>query len=334
MASYQQGWALVMTGAPPVPTLLTTNPPVATNPFGALGPPPTFQTITVRSIIDSARLRHWAFSDLEMGDGAALLFLNQRQREHLAKGASMIEGLVGTAIQYAVSPAPQPGLFVSFSNGGPYVAATNQDGWAIHTDINGVPFVDPTEPQIPADPLAQSGGVQGFPLPQDMIRLINVMLVYNSSFAGGAAGPNQGTFIPCTVTDERQRNAMLPGRDPVAFIAANRLIPMLRQPGIFPNSVNTANQGDRWYSIMGIQISYVGMDTLRSLDDEITLPVILCGALIADTALLFANASKLLNPAERASFAQAASAAGQEINSATLDLLDSPQLGSVRYTGR
>ena len=32
-------------------------------------------TTTVRTLIDSARSRHWAFAQVQAGDGAALLFL-------------------------------------------------------------------------------------------------------------------------------------------------------------------------------------------------------------------------------------------------------------------
>ena len=68
MTTFQQGWTVQLVGG--VPAFDVTTPPIATNPFGSLGAPPSFMTTTVRTIIDSARLRHWSFTDIALGDGA------------------------------------------------------------------------------------------------------------------------------------------------------------------------------------------------------------------------------------------------------------------------
>lgn len=309
MTNFQDGWTL--SGIPP--SFDPDDTPVAFNPFGASGAEPSFQSTTPRDLIDAARTRHWAFSSINFGDGAALLFLNQRQREHLAAGGSDIEGLVGTAVQYAVSANGITGLLVSFVGGVPILAADGANGWVVHIDDDGVPFVDGTEPMIAADPLGEQ---QGFPLPTEMVRLINVMLVYQS-----------GQFIPCTITNERLRLDALPNRNPTVFIAGNRLIPMRNT---YPNSQNTS---DRWQSVTAIQISYVAIDTLRTLDDTVSLPVVLCGAMIADLAHYFAMQSKEVSTAERAQFRDEADRSAAMFREVSLNLLSSPTDGMVDYKG-
>lgn len=309
MSNFQDGWTLA--GTPP--SFDPDDTPVAFNPFGPSGAEATFQSITPRDLIDSARTRHWAFSGINFGDGAALLFLNQRQRELLAAAGSDIEGIVGTAVQYAVSGSGITGLLVSFVGGVPILAADGANGWVVHIDDDGMPFVDGTEPMVAADPL---GAQQGFPLPAEMVRLINVVLVYNT---------NQ--FIPCDIVDERARLNAMPGRNPLAFVAGNRLVPMR---GRTPNTQNTA---DRWASVSGIQISYVGIDTLRTLDDAISLPVVLCGAMIAETAHFFAMQSKDVTVQERSQFREEADRAGAMFRDASLNLLASPMDGQVDYRG-
>ena len=324
MTTFQQGWTVQLVGG--VPAFDVTTPPIATNPFGSLGAPPSFMTTTVRTIIDSARLRHWSFTDIALGDGAVLLFLNQLQNELLAIGGASIEGVTGTAIQYAVTPGvPITGQLVSWAFGVPYVGVQNQDGWAIHVDENGVPVLNPSEPAIAADPLAVLGGVQGFPLPQDTVRLINVMLLFTAGSTGAT------TFIPCSVTTERQRNAALPGRDPVAFLAGNRLIPMLSNAGTPPAQGSLQNTADRWYYVTGIQISYVGLQKLLGLDDELTLPAVLCGKLIADVACMLANQSKMVDAPTRATFGKAAADAAAMMGATALNLFLSPLDEGIIY---
>lgn len=309
MANFQDGW--VLSGTPP--SFDPDDDPTAFNPFGPSGAEPSFQYVTPRDLIDSARTRHWAFSSINFGDGAALLFLNQRQRELLAAAGSDIEGIVGTAVQYAVSPNGISGQVVSFTGGVPILAATGVNGWVVHEDEDGVPFVDGTEPMIAADPL---GDQQGFPLPAEMVRLINVVLVYNTN-----------NFIPVDLVNERARLNAMPGRNPLCFVAGNRLIPMR---GLTPNSQNSA---DRWASVSGIQLSYVAIDTLRTLDDAVTLPVVLVGAMIAETAHFFAMQSKEVTIAERTQFRDEADRAGAMFREASLNLLASPMDGQVDYRG-
>lgn len=312
MAHYQAGWTL--TGGTP-PTLNTSLSPVAFNPFGPLGATPSFQYVTPRDLIDSARTRHWSFSDVNMPDGAGLIYLNQRQRELLSGCGAEIEGLVGTTVQYTVGSA-LTGQLISFVNGVPFLAAVGQDGWAMHVDANGVPFVDPSEPMVAADPFGLNGGVQGFPLPAEMVRLINVQLIYTG-----------GVFLPCQLLNEKQRNRALPGRDPIVFVAGNRLIPML--PGTSP----TDNSGDRWRNVTGIQISYIAVDTMRTLDDTVALPVVMIGGLVASLAMRFAMQAKECPTSDKQMFIREAEQATAEITSISLGLTGSAVEEQVLFTG-
>lgn len=312
MTDYQDGWFLVP-GTPP--SFDPTADPDAFNPFGSGGPTPTVNAVTARTLIDNARIRHHAFSDIEMPDGAAVLFLNQRQRELLALASQEVEGIVGTGIQYTIA-TPATGLLVSFANGVPYVGVAGQDGWATHVDENGVPYVDPNEPQLPTDPL---GSTPGFPLPKEMVRLTNAMAVLRS-----------GQFATCEVVKQQMRNGTMPGRGPVAYVAGNRLVPMRG----YTTAQNASNSGDRWQGVTGFQMSYVGISVIESLDDEITLPILLQGALIADLANLFAMQSKRTTPAERREFQDRADrAAGEFVNNA-FGMLTAASSNSVQYRGR
>lgn len=308
MANFQYGWTV--SGTPP--SFDPASDPVAFNPFGPAGEEPTFESVTARDLIDAARTRHWAFSDINFGDGAAVLFLNTHQRELLAAGGADIEGIVGTTVQYAVGTA-FTGLLISYTGGVPILAASGADGWVVHVDDDGIPFVDNNEPQVGADPL---GARQGFPLPQEMVRCINAMLIYDN-----------GQFIPCTIVNERMRMNALPNRNPVAFVASNRLVPMRSQ---YPNTRNTS---DRWNSVQGFQLSYVSVDTLRALDDAVLLPVVLTGALIAALAHFFAMQSKQVTPSERQMFREEADRSSAMFREASLNMLLSPMDSQVEYKG-
>lgn len=268
---------------------------------------------TVAALIDSARSRHWAFSDTVLGDGSALLYLNERQRVHLANHGAQIEGLVGTSMTYTTT-LNTTGALIVLLNGVPTYGTTFADGYVQHLDINNVPYIDPNEAPVAGDPFGIHGGVPGFPLPTDFVRLINVALNYTG-----------GVVIPCDIIPERARHTTLPGRNPTAFVSGNRLVPLL------PNSVATNNSGDRWYNVTSIQISYVAVQALTALTDVVRLPAVLVGALIADLASLFAGQSKLCTPADKAYFASEARQCAAIVAGASLDMLDSPQQTRVLY---
>lgn len=270
-------------------------------------------TTTVQQIIDAARSRHFAFADVRAGDGAVLLYLNQRLRTHLARHGAKIEGLVGTTLQYTIQTIN--GLLVAVDSlGNPQYTTTYQDGWAVHLDAFGNPYIDTSEPMIAADPFGIHGGTPGFPLPADMIRLTAVVLVYNVP---------AGLLIPCTVIPEAGRLLAQPGRNPTVFVSGNRLVPLL--------PTNAAPSGDRWNNVSAIQLAYVALPTLSTLTQFVNIPSVLVEALIADAASYLAYQSKTLSAAERAGFATTAQACAEDIGEAALEILQEPEEETVQY---
>lgn len=289
-------------------------------------------TTTLRYLIDSARTRHWSFSNLPVGDGPALLYLTQRVRTRLAMHGAAIEGLVGKAMQYTVPLLPAAllvtnggsiittnlgiALTVGIAPGQPQLGAAYQDGWPIHITPGGDLYVDFTEPPIAGDPFGLNGGIPGFPLPEEMVRLIQVSLGYNS---------NPATLIPCDVVTESQRFSAMPSRNPACFISGNRLVPCL------PLDAN--NQADRWFTVSTLSISYVGVETYTSLDDPINFPAVLVEGLIADCAVFLANNSKACPPGDKKAMAAEAAAVGAAVGAAGLDMLEEGEQENVIYKG-
>jgi hypothetical protein len=289
---------------------------------------------TVRSIVDAARARHWAFTHLVLGDGAVLLFVRSRLVTHVATHGPKIEGLVGTTISYSfplagptllvtntgsiLTTAYGQGIVVNDGLGLPAVGSAYQDGWPVHLDGSGVPYVDFTETPVAGDPFGLNGGTPGFPLPGDMIRLIAATLTLGSP---------PGLVIPCEILPEAARLSNSPGRNPQAFVSANRLVP------IRPYSTASANTSDVWSGVTGVQLSYVGVQQLATLDDVLNLPTVLAEALIADTANMLAMQSRDMPPSEKVGFAREAARCSAVVGDAALDLLNEPMQSSVEYRG-
>lgn len=267
---------------------------------------------TVQQIIDAARVRHWSFTDVELGDGAALLYLNERVRTHLGEHGSQIEGLVGSTIQHSLDRGT--GLLVALDEDDvPYYTTTAEDGYAVHLDIDGVPYIDTDEPPIAGDPFGENGATPGFPLPRDVVRLISVGAIYG----------NGARNIPIDVIPERERYTRAPGRNPTAFVSGNRLVPVMPTAG--------HNTGDRWNDVTALQISYVAVPDLTALTDRIPLPKVLCEALTADLALLFARQSPRCDKSDKAALTIEARDCAAAVAAASLDLLESVQQSSVLY---
>lgn len=269
---------------------------------------------TVADIIDDARLRHFSFADVALGDGAALRFLNGRQRIHLASYGSDIDGIVGTSMQYALA-LNTSGLLVGLVNGVPVYLTTYQDGWPVHLDVNGVPYSDFSEAPLATDPFGQHGGTPGFPLPADMVRLVNVAGVYSTN----------GRVIPIDVIPEGERHNWLPGRNPTAFVSGNRLVPL------FPMDGSANNASSRWFQITTIQISYVAIQTLTALADVLMLPTLLCEALVADLAAMFAGQSQKCPPADKRIHLDEAMKCAARVASAANDMLSSVEQTTILY---
>lgn len=269
-------------------------------------------TKRVRDLIDGARIRHWSFADTKLGDGACVLFLNDRQIAHIAAHGAAIAALVGSALE--VSLEAQAGRLVALLDGVPTYTSTYEDGWATHIDDDGVPYVDFTEAKIAGDPFGENGGVPGFPLPSDMVALINVSGVYGTD----------GRLVPINVVQEHEAALRGPrSRDLAAFISGNRLVP------IMPLSAASTNTGDRWFDITALRVSYVGIQQFGTLDDVIMLPSVLCDALTADLCVLLANQSPNCPPVDKAAFAREAAAAFEKVGTLGNDMLGGAQGGRV-----
>lgn len=273
---------------------------------------------TVGAIIDAARVRHWSFTSAEAGDGPALVFLRSRLATHLAKYGAMIEGLVGSTVSYAL-PITSATVLVTTTGATPgagtlVLTDSYQDGWPIHADVDGNLYVDFSEPPIATDPFGVNGGVVGFPLPADMIRLTSVALVYTND-----------AIIPCDIVPEIQRFTTAPGRNPSAFVSGNRLVPVL------PLAAN--NTSSRWDNVTAVQISYVPVQAITTLADVLNLPSVLNEALIADVAHYFAMQSKAMPAADKVMFRNEATACAALIADAALDLLNESVSSNVLYKG-
>ena len=293
-------------------------------------------SITPRFLIDSARSRHWSFSaSAAAGDGAALLYLQTEFRTKLAQYGSYIEGLLGATIEYAV-PLPQPTMLVTedatvnttswytpFTTtnppGYPAVSDPYEDGWPISVDDGGHLYFDPSQPAIAGDPFALNGGVPGFPLPPDMIRLTYVVAVRND--------PPYASE-PVFVVPEPQR-LNWPFRDKIGvFTQHNRLVP-IRDPA-FPAS----SACDEWSRVGKIQISYVPVQQFQGLDDVVNFPAVLAGPVIAQLADYFAMQSKECPPADKKGFAEKAEIAFQSLENPTANMLYQTQSQGIRFRGR
>lgn len=282
-----------------------------------------FTTTTVQQIIDRARVRHWAFTDLVLGDGAVLAYLSQRLRTHLGVHGATIEGLVNTTMTYALGVVG--GLLVAEDpvTHIPAYTTTYQDGWPIHVDPGtGIAYYDTSEPMVAVDPYGLHGGTPGFPLPGEMVRLIDVSLVYSQP---------PGIIIPCDVIKEHGRIQAQPGRNPQAFVSGNRLVPVLALAG----SASNPNSADRWMSVTSVIISYVALPTLTVLTDTLNIPGVLVEALDADAALMMARQSPKLekSPATIAGFERDATTTAAAVATAGLAMLNEPEMETVDYRG-
>lgn len=269
-------------------------------------------TTTAQLLIDTARVRHWSFIEVELADGAAVLWLNQRQRYLLLKFRDALRGLVGSSVQTAATVA---GVLVGVdANGTPYYVTTAADGWAVQINGNGTPYIDTSLPQIAKDPFGQSGGTPGWPLPVDAIALLAM-----------TATTNNGTELPITIVDEAERLRTAPTRYLPAFIAGNRIIP-IRPP-------STLGMSDDWSCVVSVQLSYIGLTSIAALTDPVTIPAPLVEPLLAGMAELFANQSRHCTTPERAAFREAARRAETEIAQSAFDILGDFQTTTVIYEG-
>lgn len=267
-------------------------------------------TTMARELIDAARIRHWSFIEVQLADGAAVLYLNQRQRHLLLKFRDALRGLLGTNVETARTVN---GALVGVTTGGtPYYLTTIDDGFAVSLNANGVPYIDTTRSPLARDPYGENGGTPGWPLPPDAIAL----LAMTAMFDGGAESP-------VTIVDESERLRAAPGRYLPAFVAGNRIVP------IRPSS--TMGMSDGWSSVTSVRLSYIGVTTITGLTDLVVIPAPLVEPLVAGLAELFAKQSRHCTVAERQQYAEAARRAEDEISEGAFDVLGDLQVTNVIY---
>lgn len=267
---------------------------------------------TVRDVIEQARIRHWAFTDTELGDGAALLDLNSRQQRVLLKYRDSLKNLLTTSIEEAAVVA---GLLVGVdTNGNPIYQTNSQDGWAVHVDANGFPYVDTTEPKIAGDPFGQNGGTPGWPLPASYVCLS----VLTATFQDGSTSP-------IDVVGENVRFAGPPTRYPTVFISGSRLVPL--------RSTVPSGSPDIWNSVSTVTLSYVPLPVLVALTDATVLPAACLEPLVAGMAALFATQSRKISQPERLMFQKEAKVAEEAVAMIAFDLLGELQSETVTYEG-
>lgn len=264
----------------------------------------------VRELVDNARLRHWSFIDVQLADGAAVLWLNQRQRHLLLKFRDALRGLIGSNVETASIVSGS--LVGVTADGTPYFLTTVDDGFSLNLSAGGTPYVDTTKAPVARDPFGQNGGTPGWPLPNDAIALLAMTAMFNN-----------GSESPVTIVDESERLVAAPGRYLPAFVAGNRIVP------IRPSS--TFGLSDSWSSVTSVRLSYIGVATITSLDGTLVIPAPLHEPLIAGLAELFAKQSRQCTVGERAQFGEAARRAELEIAQGAFDVLGDMQTTSVIY---
>lgn len=249
---------------------------------------------TVRDLLDEALIRHWSFQERKYPPGAALLFLNARQRRLLLAYARSIEGLVTTSSTVA---SVITGLLVGSSGGVPVYSTTSVEGWPVLSS-GGVPYVDFAGPSMTVDPYGIAGGTPGFPLPTEFIKLVSI----GATYQGGSGGP-------VTIVHDRDQLDSPQGRDPAVFVNGNRLVPV-RQ---------TALGGtDAWSTVTAVTLSYIAAQTFVALTDVVKFPAVLSEALVAALAEQLAVSAKPsdVTPAEKRLFIDARKEADAELMAA------------------
>jgi hypothetical protein len=242
---------------------------------------------TVRDLIDEALTRHWSFLEQRTPPGAAMLFLNRRQRKLLLEHAASVEGLVTSSRQVAAVVASTGGLVGVDDAGAPSYATTVGDGYAVSLDASGVPFVDTTLAPIALDPFGASGSTPGFPLPVQFVKAVAATLLFQN-----------GDRAPLTIVREGERLDSPQGRDLAAFVNGNRLVPSRHTGG---------GATDAWSSVASVALSYIAAQTFAALTDVVTLPDTLVEALVAGLAeqMALAATPQHLTMGEKAMFTAA-----------------------------
>lgn len=266
-------------------------------------------TRTVQGLIDEARTRHALFYNSGVPDGALLLALNTKQRTLLTQYADAIAPVVGQSVQMAAVVA---GSLVGVSPlGAPQYITTIGTGYPVTFSSNGVPIFSQLGASVNLDPYGLNGGTPGFPIPDDCVRLVWVSAVFADN-----------SQADVSIVPEKSRYQMTTA-DIACFINGNRLVPIR-----FTNTAQPTVAPDWWTQVTSVVCSYLAMQTLSSLTQNLTIPTHLHEPLIAHLAYTLALGTDKVKP----DFYLAASKdADSALLSAGRDLLGSVTQTNVIY---
>lgn len=262
---------------------------------------------SVQELIDSARLRHWSFS--EGNEGAALRFVSDRQKRIMLDVIKATEALLGETSE--VTTAVVGAALVALDDlGVPYFTTTVEDGFCVRF-LGAVPYIDTSLPYV-IDPFGASGdSVPGFPLPTDLLRLMSVTAI-SSLMTVPAYAP-----IPVDIIEQRIAEARGGSTRLRAFVSVGRIIPV------------RTDVNDIWNSIIKLRLSMVRCPTLTALTDPLTLPEVCLEALTAALAEMFSLATEKCPTGDKRAFKDARIDADKHLMDSAENILDSITSSSV-----
>lgn len=269
-------------------------------------------TLRVTDIIDDARILHHSFTDIQLGDGAALRWLNNRQRTLLSQYRDGLKGVASVTVRtLAPRSMPATGRRVGLTPAGtPYeITEDGEDGYAVYLSPGDVPYVDAATVPIADDPITD-----GWPLPVEVI-----------SVTAMKAEWTDGKKLPVTVTTENERSVSKPGRWLHAFASGNRIAPLTR-PG-------QPAASDEWNNVVAVELSFIPLSRLTAICCAVAMPTVLGEALIAAMAEMFARQSRDCTPQERQDFSVAAKVAESRLSNLTSDILGESSTRMVTFKG-
>jgi hypothetical protein len=267
---------------------------------------------TAQQLCDRARVRHAAFFNVALPDGALLLALHSRQRTMLLDMGRQVEALLSTTAEVA---AIVSGSLVGVDAlGVPSYSTSANEGYAVSFDAMGVPYVDTDSIPVTNDPYGENGGTPGFPLPDGFIKAVAGAVVYDDN-----------SEASLTILTERARLEAQPS-GPVAFVSGNRLVAI--------RSLREDIRGsDSWSRVASVRLSYVGLPSITALSDVLNLPPVVEEVLEAGLAELMALSSKELSGAEKSLFVQERKDAEGRLKRAGNDILGDVTDSSVLFMG-
>lgn len=267
---------------------------------------------TVRALTDEVLLKHWSFVGRKFPPGGFVMLMQRKCDELILKYTRSVEPIIGEARQVA---AVVSGTLVGVTAGGvPQYLTTSDDGWPVLLTVGGTPYFDFTAQKIATDPLGRSSANPGFPLPTDALKYITIAVHYLDGRDG-----------PVNIVPEAQRHAGPQGRDPIAYVNGNRLVPV-RAPSL-------SGSADEWTSVVNLRVSYIRRIVFGAMTDDARLPAVLHGALVSAVVYDLARSAKpeQVSQQEKAAFAADAAATEKALELAGDHIIGDLRNDSVIY---